>query len=80
MRKEDQDPFAEAGTAEPSLPLAIIAIAIEELVFMEYRAILGDTEKCPNVTVFQVVNPCASPLVAQGTVLHDVLLATSRCS
>jgi len=50
LRKEDQDPFAEAGTAEPSLPLAITAIEIEELVFVECKAILGDTEKCLNVT------------------------------
>jgi hypothetical protein len=45
LRKEDQDPFAEAGTAEPFLPLAITAIAIEELAFVECKAILGDTGK-----------------------------------
>lgn len=42
LRKEDQDPFAEAGIAEPSsLSLAISAILIGIIACMDYRAIYG---------------------------------------
>jgi len=49
LRKEDHDPLAVAGTAEPSLLLAITTITIGKIVLMGYGTILGETGKCQSV-------------------------------
>jgi len=68
LRKEDQDPFAEAGTAEPSLLLDITTITIGKVEFMSYGAIW---RSCLSVTFFKtiwVVHACASSPATQGKV------------